>query len=1011
MLKGAGVPDFVLLNEISENALVKNLTERFHHNDIYTYIGEVVVSVNPYTKLDHLYNKKTMDEYRGKYHYEKPPHIYSLSNNAYRRMLQNREDQCVIISGESGAGKTEASKIMMQYIAVVSKSSTDVDRVKNQLLESNPILEAFGNAKTLRNDNSSRFGKYMEIQFERDGSPKGGRITNYLLEKIRVVKRSTGERAFHIFYQILSGLSQQELGNLHLDRDPSKYHYLKHSECVKVDTINDVMDFKVVTKALDTLGFSAADKSSMWRIIAGILHLGNVNFQAQKTNQGQVKTVISDSRLASTIENVFQIPSNSLQKALTTRSITTGVGKRSSSITIPLDEAGALFTRDALAKGLYSYLFDWLVGHLNKSLACKNAEDKLVIGLLDIYGFEILENNSFEQFCINLCNEKLQQLFIELTLKSEQEEYIREGIKWEPVKYFNNKTILDLIEGGGKTISITSLMDECGWVADNTDMTLLSKMNDNFAKHPHYESYSTSKNKKIGDTHFILKHYAGEVTYNINEFLDKNKDTFFLDLIMTMQSSTDPLITSLFPSVDLNSKKRPLTAATQFKNALNLLMEKLLACQPHYIRCIKPNEQKKAGVLNEELARHQVRYLGLVENVRVRRAGFAFRQLYDRFVFRYKMLCSETWPSPGIKDFIGATKKILAAHNVSEANNDFRLGKTKVFIRHPNTLFALEEKREAKLPEVVTLMQAGWRGYFSRSRYNKVKAATKIQLHYRRFRFNRWFWDLEKTFKNVQSDPTFGKNVRWPQHPKILENASVLIRKIHVNWRAKMMVNQLSPSDQAEMRQKVLAYTIFAGKKPWNCSRRFLADYLDTEENPNRAKYASFVKNDFQKYGDTEIYFSEYIDKVNSKDGSDKRAVVVSEKTIYKHDPNNYKFKKLPTPLSAVQSINLSTKPDTFVVVTVQEPHRDLVFNLGVSGVEKVSEFVTVIVQNVKKLTGNTVPVNFNDSIKYNTGRSPKKPNGGQICVLTFQPTNDSKIQGSILKKGKGNNNVVYYKA
>eukprot|EP01114_Cavostelium_apophysatum_P002744 TRINITY_DN1242_c0_g1_i2.p1 TRINITY_DN1242_c0_g1~~TRINITY_DN1242_c0_g1_i2.p1 ORF type:complete len:315 (+),score=54.86 TRINITY_DN1242_c0_g1_i2:280-1224(+) len=280
-VKGEGVPDFVLMDTLSEDAMLENTKQRFKTDNIYTYIGNVVVSMNPYKRVD-IYNRKNIEEYRGRQMYEVPPHIYALSNDVYRSLLQHQEDQCVIISGESGAGKTEASKILMQYIAAVSKSSTEVESVKNQLLESNPILEAFGNAKTIRNDNSSRFGKYMEIQFEKDGAPVGGKISNYLLEKSRVVVRAVGERSFHIFYQVLCGVSPSELSQLQLQSDPNQYHYLKLSQCAKVDTINDNQDFKAVTKALNELGFNEKDRNSMWRVVAGILHLGNVQFGADR---------------------------------------------------------------------------------------------------------------------------------------------------------------------------------------------------------------------------------------------------------------------------------------------------------------------------------------------------------------------------------------------------------------------------------------------------------------------------------------------------------------------------------------------------------------------------------------------------------------------------------------------------------------------------------------------------------------------------------------------------------
>eukprot|EP01119_Soliformovum_irregulare_P003560 TRINITY_DN1423_c0_g1_i1.p1 TRINITY_DN1423_c0_g1~~TRINITY_DN1423_c0_g1_i1.p1 ORF type:complete len:1011 (-),score=356.36 TRINITY_DN1423_c0_g1_i1:277-3309(-) len=958
--QGEGVPDFVLLDEISENAVFNNMKKRYQIDQIYTYIGDVVVAVNPYKALD-ICSPKHIDSYRGRYMYEMPPHIYALSNDVYGSMLRSQEDQCVIISGESGAGKTESSKILMRYVAAVSKSSREVDRVKNQLLDSNPILEAFGNAKTLRNDNSSRFGKYMEIQFEKDGAPVGGKISNYLLEKSRVVTRAPGERSFHIFYNLLAGGSN-ELGALQLKSDPTAYDYLRSSECVKVDSINDVKDFQEVLKGLNSLGFGNNEKNTMWKIISAILHLGNVKFKDDATARtGQTKVEAANPQEVDVVAKLLQVDARALKNALVSRSISTGVGKRGSVISVPLDQGQALFTRDALAKSIYEKLFNWLIGFINSRLENKTSSEKLVIGVLDIYGFEIFENNSFEQFCINLCNEKLQQLFIELTLKSEQEEYVKEGIKWEPIKYFNNKIICDLIEG--KPMGVISLLDEACLIAECTDMTFLDKINTNFVKHPHFDSYKKSQNKMIPGDGFMLKHYAGDVTYRVPGFLEKNKDTLYLDLINSMRTSPDKIILDLFPAPDINSKKRPLTAATQFKIALAQLMDKLLACQPHYIRCVKPNEQKKPGAIDEERVRHQIRYLGLVENVRVRRAGFAYRQTYERFLWRYKMTAPATWPqfSGSPKD---GTQALLKAHNIN--SEEYRLGKTKVFIRNPTTLFHYEDVRAKEMPRVVTCMQAAWRGFINRAKWSQRKAAIKIQLYYRRYRFRNYFVQLRQVFANVKQDKNWGKNFQWPSHPRILSNGVKYLHMVHANWRAKMMITSLSKEEQAHMRQKVLAYDLFKGKKPWAVPRRFDADYLGKNSNPHKEAYIVGMQTLFSTYGDTEVNFADYVTKVNPVGKSQKRGIVVTEKNIYKHDPKNYKVKKFGTPLVSVRCIWLSSKKDTFCVVQVDPSSgaRDMVIDLGDemgTSNEKYSEFVTVLVNEIKKLTGRTVDVKFSD--------------------------------------------------
>jgi len=802
---------------------------------------------------------------------------------------------------------------------------------------------------------------------------------------------------------MLAGLSDQELGQMKLQRDPGQYGYLKASSCFKVDSINDVGDWKQVNKSMDVLGFSSGTKTSIWKLLSGILHLGNVTFsQDSAAKTGQTLVTVSNPSVIDIVGQLFQCDIPSLKRALTFRSISTGVGKRGSVISVPLDSQQASFTRDALSKATYERVFTWLVEHINKKLACKTTGSKLTIGILDIYGFEVFENNSFEQFCINLCNEKLQQLFIELTLKSEQEEYVKEGIKWEPIQYFNNQIICQLIEG--KPVGIISLLDECCLIAESTDKTFLEKMNHNFKTHAHYQSYATTNDRKIGETHFRLKHYAGDVTYDVTGVLEKNKDTLFVDLITTMQSSKDILIQELFPPVDLNSKKRPITAGTQFKNALQTLMDKLLACQPHYIRCVKSNDEKRSGVLDEQRVRHQVRYLGLLENVRVRRAGFAYRQTFDRFLWRYKMLSKNTWPR-WKKSTKEGTQEILNCLSIGP--EEYRMGKTKVFIRNPTTLFKLEELREQEMPRIVTLMQAAWRGYCARSKWAQRKAAIKIQLYYRKYRFRKYFVLLNRAFQNVANDPKYGKFVQWPPNPSILENSVVLLKKVHACWRAKMMITALTPEAQAHMRQKVLSYDTFKGKKPWNVPRQYEADYLEKDSNPNKDKYIAQMQLLFSTYGDSQIYFADYVNKVNNKGKSQRRGIVVTERNIYKHDPKNYKIKKFGTPLSEVISISLSPHKDTFVVVHCKDPYRDILLDLGTEGTEKYSEFVTVLLQEIKKLTGQTIPVSFGDQITYNNSREKNKP--GIQCSLGFQLNNDPKANGLVFKTGKNNHNVILY--
>ena len=381
-----GVDDMVMLSEINENAILKNLEKRYNNDSIYTYIGNVLISLNPFKAIPDLYSQKKLLEYRGKYAYELSPHIYMVAEEMYRRMLAEAEGQCVIISGESGAGKTEASKLIMQYIAAVSGKGEDVARVKDVILDSNPLLEAFGNAKTIRNNNSSRFGKYMEIQFDFAGDPRGGRITNYLLEKSRVVFQAGGERNFHIFYQLLCGVSSDLLDEYGIRGSPSpdQFHYLNQSNCYRVDRIDDLSDFNDTVNAMNTMGISMEEQKEVFRLCLSILYLGNVRFQSG----GKDETRVGNRDVLTTFAHIFRVDPATAEKALCYRTISSGSGNRGTVYSVPQTLAECEYSRDALAKVIYSKLFDYIISRVNRSMNT-NMERGVVIGVLDIYGFEI----------------------------------------------------------------------------------------------------------------------------------------------------------------------------------------------------------------------------------------------------------------------------------------------------------------------------------------------------------------------------------------------------------------------------------------------------------------------------------------------------------------------------------------------------------------------------------------------------------------------------------------------
>ncbi|KAI8098757.1 P-loop containing nucleoside triphosphate hydrolase protein [Halteromyces radiatus] len=722
--KIVGVSDMTLLTKITNEAINENLMKRWQNGEIYTYIGHVLISVNPFRDLG-IYTDEVLSNYQGKNLLEMPPHVFAIAEASYHHMKSYKENQCVIISGESGAGKTEAAKRIMQYIAAVSGegANSSIQEIKEMVLATNPLLESFGCAKTLRNNNSSRHGKYLEIQFNAQGQPVGAIITNYLLEKNRVVGQIENERNFHVFYQLTKGATPEYQETFGL-QGPESYLYTSRSNCLEVEGIDDIRDFQDTLNAMNIIGLQKSEQDEIFKLLATILWIGNLVFD--EDNSGNA--VIADGDVANFVAYLLEVDSESLSKALTSRIMETQRGGRRGSVyEVPLNVTQATAVRDALSKSIYERLFEWIVARVNVSLESRGGAE-YVIGVLDIYGFEIFEDNSFEQMCINYVNEKLQQIFIELTLKAEQEEYVREQIEWTPIKFFNNKVVCDLIEEKRPPGVFAALNDACATAhadssaADNSFVQRLGFL----ANNPHFESRGSK---------FLIRHYAGDVLYNVEGMTDKNKDALLKDLLELVTASTNQFISqTLFPErIDPNSKKRPPTAGDKIKVSCNALVTKLMQCHPSYIRTIKPNDNRSSSEYDQKRVLHQVQYLGLCENIRVRRAGFAYRTIFDKFLERFYLL-SPTTGYAGEYVWNGDAKtgsyEILKHNNIP--TDEWQMGTSKVFIRHPETIFALEHMRDRYWHNMATRIQRAWRAYVR----HKHECARKIQRFWRQNKYN-----------------------------------------------------------------------------------------------------------------------------------------------------------------------------------------------------------------------------------------------------------------------------------
>ncbi|KAL7158252.1 hypothetical protein ABFS83_02G130000 [Erythranthe nasuta] len=719
-----GVDDMTKLAYLHEPGVLYNLASRFALNEIYTYTGNILIAVNPFCRLPHLYDIHMMQQYKGAAFGELSPHLFAVADTCYRSIINEHGSQSILVSGESGAGKTETTKMLMRYLAFMGgRSGTEGRTVEQQVLESNPVLEAFGNAKTVKNNNSSRFGKFVEIQFDKHGKISGAAVRTYLLERSRVCQVSDPERNYHCFY-MLCAAPPEEAEKFKLG-DPRSFHYLNQSSCYQVSNVDDAREYLETRNAMDIVGISQDEQDAIFRVVAAILHLGNVEFvKGSETDSSKLKNDKARHHLQTAAE-LLMCSEKALEDSLCKRVIVTPDG----SITKPLDPSAAVTSRDALAKTMYSRLFDWIVDKINNSIG-QDPNAKSIIGVLDIYGFESFKINSFEQLCINLTNEKLQQHFNQHVFKMEQEEYTKEEINWSYVEFVDNQDVLDLIEK--KQGGIIALLDEACMFPKATHETFAQKMYQTYKGHKRFSK------PKLARTDFTINHYAGDVTYQADYFLDKNKDYVIAEHQALLTDSKCSFVANLFPQLpDETSKQSKFSSiGARFKQQLQSLMETLSTTEPHYIRCVKPNAVLKPGIFENYNVLNQLRCGGVLEAIRISCAGYPTKRTFDEFIDRFGML------APDVVD--GFDEKSACIEICDKMGlRGYQIGKSKVFLR-AGQMAELDARRAEVLAHAAKRIQRQIRTHLTRREFIILRRATINIQKLWRARLARMLYEIMK---------------------------------------------------------------------------------------------------------------------------------------------------------------------------------------------------------------------------------------------------------------------------
>lgn len=725
--------DMSMLTCLNEASVLHNLKQRYFSNLYYTYSGLFCVVINPYKRIP-IYTDTIAEQFKCKKRKEMPPHIFAVADEAYRSMLQERDDQSILCTGESGAGKTENTKKVIQYLAYVAnrtmvknrKTSVDLDAATNrvmgqleeQLLQANPILEAFGNSKTVKNDNSSRFGKFIRVHFDSTGCISGANIEFYLLEKSRVLKQSSNERSFHIFYQLLKGLSKAQREQFILEDSLSKYKYMSNGDS-KLAGVDDGAEMKETLTAMSIMGLNDDEIAGILRVVSAVMLFGNLEFSQENKNNDQA--ILLNDAVAQKIASLLGVNVTDLMRAFLKPKIKVqrDLVHRAQSV----DQVN--FAVGAIAKASYERLFRWLVHRLNKSLDRTRQQSVSFIGILDIAGFEIFDTNSFEQLCINYTNEKLQQLFNNTMFVREQQEYLDEGLEWKFVDFgLNLQPTIELID---KPMGIMSTLDDVCLFPQGSDNAFVTRLNETHNQHP---KYVVPEIRSRSD--FAVVHYAGRVDYqaegwrvknmdplneNVIDVLKVAKESIIVDMwkdiadVCSLSAADSPSDSGVFGTRVMAKKGMFRTVSQLYKEQLTRLMSTLNNTNPHFVRCIIPNHEKKHGVLNAHLVLDQLRCNGVLEGIRICRQGFPTRLPFQEFRHRYERLLAPDVNPAGFMDGKEAVRRIV--QHLELDSNLFRIGQSKIFFRAA-VVAEFEEMRDQKLSDLIVSFQAQCRGWLGR---------------------------------------------------------------------------------------------------------------------------------------------------------------------------------------------------------------------------------------------------------------------------------------------------------